>query len=66
MKTYENEKYLIVDTESNTLFNPVFVFFKETGIVEKLRKKEIEDNICWPCESDWQYETAKCYLDNQK
>ena len=63
MKIYENEKYLIVDTQSDNLFNPVFIFFKETGRVETLRKKEIEDNICWPCESDWQYETAKLYLD---
>ena len=66
MKIYENEKYLIVDTQSDNLFNPVFIFFKETGRVETLRKKEIEDNICWPCESDWQYETAKLYLDSIK
>lgn len=66
MKTYENEKYLIVDTERNNLLCSIFIFFKETGRVEKLTKKDIEDNICWGCESEWQYETAKYYLDNKK
>ena len=66
MKIYENEKYLIVDTQSDTLFNPVFIFFKEKNTVTNVSHKALEDNICYPDERSWQYETAKLYLDNFK
>ena len=66
MKIYENDKFLIVDTERNTLLNPIYVFFKDSGYCNMLSKKEIEDNLCYPDVSAWEYQAAVLYFSQQK
>lgn len=61
MKTCENDKYLIVDTERGNLLNPIYVFFKETGYVNMLSKREMEDNLCYPDPNAWEYKVAELY-----
>lgn len=66
MKKYENDKYLIVDTENSNRLNPIYVFFKETGFCNMLSKRDLEDNLYYPDCSAWEYQTAKLYFDNKK
>lgn len=61
MKIYENEEYLIVDTENSNRLNPIYVFFKETGYVNMLSKRDMEDNISYPDLNAWEYKVAKLY-----
>lgn len=61
MKIYENEEYLIVDTEKSNRLCQIYVFFKETGYCNMLSMRDIEDNLCYPDCNAWEYKVAKLY-----
>ena len=62
MKIFENDNYLIIDTEQNNLLNPIYAFCKNGGLCVRTNKNEILNDYIPGISTELDFELYQCYM----
>lgn len=61
MKIYENDTFLIIDTEQQNLLNPIYAFSKNGSFCIRTNKNEILNSYIPGLSTEFDFELYQCY-----